>query len=594
MNIPSTFSRVFQFILFSLLVLLNSSILYPQEGIEVLSNGQFTSSSTGWTLKKTNGAVAAISLDANSVLSGRNSLRINITSGGGNLNAVRLFTALAMQEGRYYNISFMAKSDRPCSVRAGFHSNLSQGNTFWPTPIAGIQESPQHYGPFSCQYLNSDSSHLFSFHIGGTDSVNLWIDSVSIFMTDDTAHTRPEEDLVKSFVDTINQLAAATDHQFLKLHYKAMCRMAESKLNLLTYDYSALAYLLDVFDDTNHINSPRKLSSYENRKRPYVISWVSPTDGKISHALLVTPAHWNPDTTYPLYVSLHGLWPVADNPILNMAYNFLDGQEENEPFDNGYLIFPWGRGNLWYEGIGETDVWEAMNEVQSMVKVDPARKYLLGFSMGGYGAWYLGQKSAEKWAALGIYAGALANGGYQVVDLATAEKLKDVPTFFIVGDQDGFRTIDQTAYQLLQTAGNKNISFNTFSGGHEYLFNNLNAIYGWMKNFVNTHQTAVEEKPGTAPTRFILFENYPNPFNPNTLIRYEVPVKSTVNLRVYDVMGREVATLVNETKGAGRYEAAFDASRLSSGIYFCRMSVSDLNTQSNQLFVKTNKLIFMK
>jgi predicted esterase len=574
-------------------MLFPSSFLYSQIGLEMV-NGQFENGTGGWTLKRTTGTAGSVSIDGNSVLSGRNSLLANISRGGTSLNAVRLLYALRMTEGRCYDVSFYAKSNRPCTMQAGIHSNINQLGTFWSSQPVTVGESPQRYGPFPCHYLNSDSVHIFSFLFGGTDSLLLWIDSVSIFMTDDPDHQRGEELSANRFIDTMQHLSASTDNRYLKLHYEAMSRVAESKLNLLTYDYTSLDYLFTMFTDTNHANSPRNLSSYADRKRPYIVSWISPTDGKTSFALLISPKNWNPEETYPLYVSLHGLWPVADNPIDFMSYNFLDGLEENEPFENGYLIFPWGRGNIWYEGIGETDVWESIHEVESIVKVDPKRKYLLGFSMGGYGAWYIGQKSPDVWAALGIYAGALNNGGYPVVDLATAEKLKNVPTYFVVGDQDGFQTIDTTAYELLRSAGNTNLFFTKFSGGHEYQYNNLNTLYLWIKNFVNERRTGIQELPGSAPTQFNLFNNYPNPFNPSTVIRYQLSSPSMVELKIIDLLGRELKTLVNGEQPAGTYQWNFDGSRLSSGIYLCRISARESRLHSNQAFVKTNKMILLK
>jgi len=574
-------------------MLFPSSFLYSQTGLE-MANGQFENGTGGWTLKRTTGTAGSVSLDGNSVLSGTYSLRANITSGGTSLNAVRVVYGLRMVEGRYYNVSFYAKSDRPCSVQAGFHSTINQLGTFWSSPTVNVGATPRRYGPFPCHFLKSDSNHIFSLMFGGTDSLQLWIDSVSIFMTDDTNHLRNEEITANRFIDTMQHLSASTDNKYLKLHYQSMCRVAESKLHLMTYDYTSLDYLFYQFTDTNHANSPRKLSSYADRKRPYIVSWVSPTDGRTSFALLITPTNWNPEEAYPLYVSLHGLWPVADNPIDFMAYNFLDGLEENEPFDNGYLIFPWGRGNIWYEGIGETDVWESIHEVESIVKVDPKRKYLLGFSMGGYGAWYIGQKSPDTWAALGIYAGALNNGGYPVVDLATAEKLKNVPTYFVVGDQDGFQVVDTTAYNLLRSVGNTNIFFTKFPGGHDYQYNNLNNMYQWIKNFTNERRTGIEEPTGTTPSQFNIFDNYPNPFNPSTTIRYQLSASSVVELKIIDLLGREVKTLVNGEQPAGTYRVHFDGSRFSSGIYLCRISARDSRLHSNQTFVKTNKMMLLK
>jgi len=83
-----------------------------------------------------------------------------------------------------------------------------------------------------------------------------------------------------------------------------------------------------------------------------------------------------------------------------------------------------------------------------------------------------------------------------------------------------------------------------------------------------------------------LADNYPNPFNPSTTIGYEVPSSNYVTLKVYDVLGREVETLVNETKAPGEYSVAFDGSRLSSGVYFYRMTAGN--------YVSTKKAILLK
>jgi hypothetical protein len=89
-----------------------------------------------------------------------------------------------------------------------------------------------------------------------------------------------------------------------------------------------------------------------------------------------------------------------------------------------------------------------------------------------------------------------------------------------------------------------------------------------------------------APVEFNLSQNYPNPFNPTTTINYSVAKSGSVELKVYNIMGKEVATLVNEQKGAGNYEVRFDASKLASGVYFYQLKSGDL--------ILTKKLILMK
>jgi hypothetical protein len=77
------------------------------------------------------------------------------------------------------------------------------------------------------------------------------------------------------------------------------------------------------------------------------------------------------------------------------------------------------------------------------------------------------------------------------------------------------------------------------------------------------------------PETFLLNQNYPNPFNPSTKISYSIPQSSFVTLKVYDILGKEIAALVNEEKQAGSYEINFDTKNLSSGIYFYRIQVGN-------------------
>jgi hypothetical protein len=88
------------------------------------------------------------------------------------------------------------------------------------------------------------------------------------------------------------------------------------------------------------------------------------------------------------------------------------------------------------------------------------------------------------------------------------------------------------------------------------------------------------------PERFELSQNYPNPFNPRTTISFSLPKMSFVTLKVYDITGREVRTLINEIRGAGRWEVVFDAGDLASGVYFYTLKAEG--------FEKTNKMMLVK
>ena len=100
--------------------------------------------------------------------------------------------------------------------------------------------------------------------------------------------------------------------------------------------------------------------------------------------------------------------------------------------------------------------------------------------------------------------------------------------------------------------------------------------------------------PKTTPATSQLFQNYPNPFNPTSVIRYQLAVASNVRLAVYDVLGREVAVLVNERKAPGRHEIQFDATGLASGVYFYRLEAHYTNGGQAGSFIQSRKLLLLK
>jgi len=125
----------------------------------------------------------------------------------------------------------------------------------------------------------------------------------------------------------------------------------------------------------------------------------------------------------------------------------------------------------------------------------------------------------------------------------------------------------QTAYYVLRA---------------EDIHGNLSSV----SNQVSAVATGVENQHSGIPTEYSLGQNYPNPFNPTTVISYQLPVVSNVTLRVYDVLGREVETLVNERQTAGNYSVTIDARDLPSGLYFYRLQAGS--------YTATKKLLLLK
>jgi photosystem II stability/assembly factor-like uncharacterized protein len=113
-------------------------------------------------------------------------------------------------------------------------------------------------------------------------------------------------------------------------------------------------------------------------------------------------------------------------------------------------------------------------------------------------------------------------------------------------------------------AGGLGAIFKTTNGGPSFISTNNNNI----------------------PDKYFLYQNDPNPFNPNTLIKFQIKESGFVTMKVYNILGKEIATLINENLKAGEYETTFNGSGLSSGIYFYRMQIGD--------FVQTKKMTLLK
>ncbi|MEJ2196014.1 MAG: T9SS type A sorting domain-containing protein [Ignavibacteriaceae bacterium] len=158
---------------------------------------------------------------------------------------------------------------------------------------------------------------------------------------------------------------------------------------------------------------------------------------------------------------------------------------------------------------------------------------------------------------------------------------------YVADGQNGLRIIDVSTPSSPQEVG----FFN--SGGfaadiavndsYIYLADRDSGLYILRNDLI----TDVFEELGEGmPRKFALFQNYPNPFNPTTSIRYAIDNRQFVTLKVYDVLGNEIAKLVNEEKPVGSYQAEFNAAYLPSGIYFYKLQAGDI--------VETKKMILLK
>jgi photosystem II stability/assembly factor-like uncharacterized protein len=106
--------------------------------------------------------------------------------------------------------------------------------------------------------------------------------------------------------------------------------------------------------------------------------------------------------------------------------------------------------------------------------------------------------------------------------------------------------------------------------------------------------TSVKDNPIQLPEQFALEQNYPNPFNPSTVINYKLATSCFVSMKVYDILGREIKTLINEHKNVGDYSITFNANNLPSGVYFYRIQASPTNSGQAENYYATKKFLLLK
>ena len=190
------------------------------------------------------------------------------------------------------------------------------------------------------------------------------------------------------------------------------------------------------------------------------------------------------------------------------------------------------------------------------------------------------------------------NGGSNWINISG--NLPDIPHESVV--------IDPMYPQNVYVGNDLGVYVTTNSGANWYEFRNgmpyalvfdLTIVYPNRHIRATTHGNGIYERTlvqnpvgvasnnGRIPQAYRLYQNYPNPFNPSTNIKFDLPKSSDVVMKVFDITGRAVYTLVNEKLNAGSYKVTFDGSAFSSGVYFCRL-------QTDNGFSETRKLLLVK
>lgn len=157
---------------------------------------------------------------------------------------------------------------------------------------------------------------------------------------------------------------------------------------------------------------------------------------------------------------------------------------------------------------------------------------------------------------------------------------------------DSIATTAQYGSTPLQPGEKRDLSVHVFplevdgTGEIEILIENVNSnAHNYLVAFsAGTEVTSVEDEQ--IPGKFELGQNYPNPFNPSTIISFSLPESGMVTLKVYDIIGNEIAVLINSTMNAGQFNYNFNASHLPSGIYFYELLTSNLRAVKKMILEK--------
>lgn len=345
--------------------------------------------------------------------------------------------------------------------------------------------------------------------------------------------------------------------------------------------------------------------------------------GTLRTYLLHLPASYDGSVKVPLIIAYHGKYR---SETLMEEHTRFSAKSDSAGF---IIVYPRGTGNPieWNDDNSGSsdDLGFSIALIDTLIKnysIDENRIFVTGFSDGAGMAFRMSFNFPEKIAAVGGVCWGLYGSQYNIT--------KPVPSIQIYSKNDGsfssanakqaidfwtsFNTgvtgpdiifTNSGATGIKYTTDNPGIEFvqySTKTGGHSWAGGGTSwatpstaiSATDLIWDFFELHPmtvTSVKQNETNTANDFHLFQNYPNPFNPSTTIGYQIPVAGFVILKIYNLLGEEVTTLVNNMQKSGAQYVKFDASGLSSGVYFYRISV---RSDNGKLFTKTAKMMLTK
>lgn len=274
--------------------------------------------------------------------------------------------------------------------------------------------------------------------------------------------------------------------------------------------------------------------------------------------------------------------------LTESSFVFIDSSNSNIPFDILEHIALDVSGNIWVASLGRGVAkfdginWTLFNSSNSGLLSDE----IISLSADRSGKVFIGTLYG-----LSEYDGVNWNSYTSIIAKSIAVDSFNVK--WIASDDRGLYKFDGISWTVIDTSNSeipsnflKHICIDKNNNKWMYCTNsdgNFGAIAVFNENGISS---SVENPFLELPSEIELYQNYPNPFNSRTIIKYVIPKSGLTTLKIYDVLGNEIAVLLDEYKNWGTYEAVFNASYLPSGVYFYRIQAGD--------FIKTKKLILLK
>jgi polyhydroxybutyrate depolymerase len=375
------------------------------------------------------------------------------------------------------------------------------------------------------------------------------------------------------------------------------------------------------------------------------ITYTITHDGLQREYILYVPASYTGNDSVPLLFNFHAFGGFAQQqmvygdfrPIADSA-GFLIAHPQGTG-DEGQRIWNIGIDSLTVDDVGFTEAM--IDSIDAEYNIDRDRVYSTGHSMGAFFSIYLAGQLSEKIAAIASVCGSMTQVMYDSSAPAhptpyleihgTADPLvpyngtnplylpiPDVLQYWV--DYNNCNTTPIiTQLPDIDTTDGSTVEHHVYEGGdngvHVEHFKVIGGGHTWpgtpggnmdidgseeIWNFLSRYDingliggtTGIE--PGNisqTPATFLLAQNYPNPFNPSTRIEFSLTADASVTLKVFDILGQEVTTLVNSNLGAGNHAVDFDASLLNSGVYFYKIDAQAINGES---FTQVRKMMLTK